>query len=77
MVTIKLFGSLRLKTGFKEMQAYASSVSEACALLARATGHDKKEFKNCLFVINGKQGKYSSVLAEGDELVLMSPSGGG
>ena len=47
MVTIKLFGSMRLKTGFKEMEAYASSVSEACGLLARATGHDKKEFKNC------------------------------
>ena len=27
--------------------------------------------------IDGKQGKYSSALAEGDELVLMSPSGGG
>lgn len=77
MVTIKLFGSLRLKTGFKEMQAYASSVSEACGLLARATGYDKKEFKNCLFVINGRHAKYSSALSEGDELILMSPSGGG
>lgn len=77
MVTIKLFGSLRLKTGFKEMQAYASSVSEACGLLARATGYDKKEFKNCLFVINGRHAKYSSALNEGDELILMSPSGGG
>ena len=77
MVTIKLFGSLRLKTGFKEMQAYASSVAEACGLLARATGYDKKEFKNCLFVINGRRSKYSSPLKEGDELILMSPSGGG
>ena len=77
MVTIKLFGSLRLKTGFREMQAYASSVSEACGLLARATGYDKKEFNNCLFVINGRHAKYSSALNEGDELILMSPSGGG
>ena len=77
MVTIKLFGSLRLKTGFREMQAYASSVSEACGLLARATGYDKKEFKNCLFVINGRHAKYFSALNEGDELILMSPSGGG
>lgn len=77
MVTIKLFGSLRLKTGFREMQAYASSISEACSLLARATGFDKKEFKNCLFVINGKRAGYSSSLKEGDELILMSPSGGG
>lgn len=77
MVTVKLFGSLRLKTGFKEMEVYASSVAEACRLLAKATGYDKKTFRNCLFVINGTLAKYSSSLKEGDELILMSPSGGG
>ena len=77
MITIKLFGSLRLKTGLKETQVRASSVSEACGLLADAAGRDKKEFKNCLFVINGSRGKYSSPLEDGDVLMLLSPSGGG
>lgn len=77
MVTIKLFGSLRLKTGFKEMQVYASSVSEACALMARATGWNLKEFKNCVFSLNGTQVKYSAKLKDGDELIFLSPSGGG
>lgn len=77
MVSIKLFGSLRLKTGFKGMEAYVSTVREACEVLARATGWDEKDFKRCVFMINGKQSKLSASLSEGDELVLMAPSGGG
>ena len=65
MVRIKLFGVLRLKTGFKETEANVSSVREACEIVSRATG------------VNGKQSKLSAALQDGDELVLMSPSGGG
>ena len=75
MVTIKLFGSL--KTGFKEMEAYVASVKEACEIVARATGWAEKDFKRCAFMVNGKQSKLSSALKDGDELVLMAPSGGG
>jgi molybdopterin converting factor small subunit len=45
MVKIKLFGSLRLKTGLKELDADICKVKEAFPLLAEATGHKEKEFK--------------------------------
>lgn len=80
MVTIKLFGSLRLKTGCKGIDADISkvpTVKAACHALADSTGHPVKEFKNCVVMINGRQGGFSSRLSDGDELVFLVPSGGG
>ena len=77
MITIKLFGTLRLRTGFKEMQLYASDIEEVCLLLARVTGWGIKEFKACSFFLNGKEVKRSAKLKEGDEVVLLSPPKGG
>ena len=48
MVTIKLFGTLRLKTGFKGMEADITSVKEAWQLLSDKTGLPVREFKNAL-----------------------------
>lgn len=77
MVTVKLYGALRLRCGLKEMTFYASSVKEACQLLARATGVDMKEFKKSSFFINGKEVKVGAALNAGDELVLLAPPQGG
>ena len=77
MVTIKLFGSLRLKTGFKGMEADISRVKDSFPLLAEATGLKEKEFKQCVLMVNGKQSKANTMLLDGDELVLLTPAGGG
>ena len=78
MVTIKMFGSLRLKTGFKGMKADVGSIPEACELVAKETGWDVKEFKGCIFCVNGKMNsKISTKIKDGDELIFMAPSGGG
>ena len=77
MIKIKLFGTLRLKTGFKEMEADITSVKDAWPLLAEATGLPAKEFKKCIIALNGKPCKASVKLTDGDELTLFSPSGGG
>ena len=80
MVTIKLFGSLRLKTGCKGLEVSLSDVRDvkgACQLLADETGRSAKEFRNCVFMINGKPGRLSSALRDGDELVLLAAAGGG
>ena len=53
MVRIKLFGVLRLKTGFKETEANVSSVREACEIVSRATGWDGKDLNRCIFMVNG------------------------
>ena len=80
MINIKMFGSLRLKTGFKGGEvdySKVSSVKEACEYLSEITGKDPKEFKNCNYVVNGKMVKPNAKLNDGDELVLMAASGGG
>lgn len=77
MVTIKLFGTLRLKTGCKGIKAEVSTVKEGCEALAEATGLSYKEIKKCITVVNGAQTKLSAPLQDGDELALFSPSGGG
>jgi len=77
MVTIKLFGTLRLKTGFKSIETDISSVREAWQVLSDETGLPAKEFKKCIVSVNGKQSKTSAGLQEGDELAFFSPSGGG
>lgn len=77
MVKIKLFGSLRLKTGLKELDADINRVKDAFPLLAKATGLKEKDFKQCVMLINGKQVKASTLLLDGDELELLTPAGGG
>ena len=80
MIKIKLFGSLRLKTGCKGLEADSKDVrtiKEACVLMADTTGMTTAEYKNCVIMLNDKQAKISSKLSDGDELVFLAPSGGG
>lgn len=77
MVTIKVYGTLRLKCGLGQMEAYTDSIKDACRILALATGTPEKEFKHCTFAVNGKKVGYSTRLKDGDELVFLAPSGGG
>ena len=84
MVTVKLFGLFRLDTGLKEFQANARTVKELYPLLlaeARRVKPDTKvtaaDIDGCIIMINGRQGKKSSKLADGDEVMLMSPVCGG
>lgn len=84
MVHVKLFGLLRLDTGLKELDAEASSVRELYpVLLAEAkrakpsTTVSAADIDGCIVMINGKQGKKSSRLRDGDEVQLMSPVCGG
>ncbi len=84
MVHVKLFGLLRLDTGLKELDAEASSIRTLYPVVLenarKANPHTKitaADIDGCIAVINGKQGKKSSRLSDGDEVWLMSPVCGG
>lgn len=77
MVTIKIYGTLRLKCGLGQMEAYTDSIKDACRILALATGTLEKEFRHCTFAVNGKKVGLGTRLKDGDELVFLAPSGGG
>ena len=76
MITVKLYGLLRLNSGIKERQLEAASVKEVIAHLC-GEGIPKKEIEGCIILINGKHANKRSKLASGDTVVLMSPVAGG
>ena len=84
MVKVKLFGLFRLDTGLKEVTVEAGSVRELYPLLLAEAKKAKPETKvtakdidGCIVMINGKPGRKSSKLHDGDEVMLMSPVCGG
>ena len=76
MITVKLYGLLRIESGIKEKQLNAATAAEVLNTLAEC-GIPKKDLDSCMILINGKTGKKRSKLADGDTVVLMSPVAGG
>lgn len=78
MITVKLFGLLRLDSGIREKQMEAASVREVLdGLLLETDRISKKDLNGCVIMINGKQGSKHSKLKDGDQVVLLSPVAGG
>ncbi len=78
MITVKLFGLLRLDSGIKEMTLDASSIAEVKnALLAKNDRITKRDVESCVILVNGKPSNMRSKLEDGDQVVLMSPVAGG
>ena len=76
MITVKLYGLLRLNSGIKERQLEAAAMKEVFARLS-GEGIPRKELDGCIILINGKPANKRSKLAPGDTVVLMSPVAGG
>ena len=76
MITVKLYGLLRIESGIKEVQLEAGSVNEVLAHLA-ARGIPRKELSGCVILVNGNSANRRSKLTDGDRVVLMSPVAGG
>ena len=76
MITVKLYGLLRIESGIKEKQLQAAAVKEVLDQLA-ACGIDRKDLNSCVILVNGKSASKRSKLTSGDTVVLMSPVAGG
>lgn len=76
MITVKLYGLLRIESGIREKQLEAATVKEVLQQLA-ACGIDSKSLKGCMILVNGKNANQRSKLADGDTVVLMTPVAGG
>ena len=76
MITVKLYGLLRIESGIKQKQLEARSVKEILILLADC-GIPKKELDSCVILVNGESANKRSKLTDGDTVVLMSPVAGG
>ena len=76
MITVKLYGLLRIESGIKEKQLEATTVKEVLEHLALC-GIARKELNGCVILVNGKSVNKRSKLTDGDTVVLMSPVAGG
>jgi molybdopterin converting factor small subunit len=82
MVTVKLFGLLRLDSGVKEFVSNASTIKELYAelkQLAEDNGNiiTEKNIKSCALLVNGQQADKNIKLKDGDQVVFMSMVAGG
>ena len=76
MITVKLYGLLRIESGIKEKQLEAAVVKEVLDQLV-ACGIDRKDLSGCVILVNGSSANKRSKLTDGDTVVLMSPVAGG
>ena len=84
MVTVKLFGTLRLNTGVKELTAEADSVRALYPFVLAEirkqkpdSGITEKALKSCLIAVNGKQVTPRTKLLDGDTVYLFPAAAGG
>ena len=76
MITVKLYGLIRIDSGIKEKQLEAATVKEVLDMLADC-GIDRKELMGAVILVNGKPANKRRKLSDGDTVVLMSPVAGG
>lgn len=76
MITVKLYGLLRLDSGIKEKQMEAATVMQVLDTLADC-GIPRKDLNACVILVNGTSASKRSKLRDGDTVVLMSPVAGG
>ena len=76
MITVKLYGLLRIESGIKEKRLEAATVRDVLQQLADC-GIPEKDLSGCVILINGNSANKRSKLTDGDTVVLMSPVAGG
>ena len=76
MITVKLYGLLRIESGIKEHRTEAARVKDVLSDLA-SSGISPKELDRCIILVNGKPANKRSTLHDGDTVQLMSPVAGG
>ena len=76
MITVKLYGLLRIESGIKERSIEASTIKEVFHDL-RMQGIGQKDLNCCVILINGKPANKRSSLKHGDVVQLLPPVAGG
>ena len=84
MVTVKLFGVLRLESGVKELRLEAGSVKELIPLVCREIRRQRpdcavseKDLRACLAAVNGIRVNPRTKLRDGDVVVFFPAAAGG
>ena len=76
MITVKLYGLLRIDSGIKERKIEAAAIKDVFQDLMHQ-GISKKDLNGCMILINGKPANKRNSLQDGDVVQLMPPVAGG
>ena len=76
MITVKLYGLLRIESGIREKRLEAARITDVLDHLA-GCGISKKALRGCVILLNGSGASRKSKLTTGDTVVLMTPVAGG
>ena len=76
MITVKLYGLLRIDSGIRERQIEAAGMQDVFRDLA-ALGISPRELKGCMILVNGKAASRRCKLQDGDVVQLLPPVAGG
>ena len=76
MITVKLYGLLRIDSGIRERTIEAATVRDVLNDLA-SQGISQKDLNACIILINGQSASIRSKVHDGDVVQLMSPVAGG
>ena len=84
MVTVRLFGTLRIDSGVKELQLEAETVKALYPLVIREIRAVKpdcaateKALRGCLVAVNGVRGNPRTRLRDGDVVYFFPAAAGG
>ena len=76
MITVKLYGLLRIESGIREQKLEAATVKEVLQAL-ESLGIDPRDLSSCVILVNGSSANKKCKLTNGDTVILMSPVAGG
>lgn len=76
MITVKLYGLLRLDSGIKERQLEAATVAQVLDYL-EDQGISRKDLSGAVILVNGENANKRRKLNDGDVVQLLSPVAGG
>ena len=84
MVTVRLFGTLRLESGVRELQLEAGSIRELVPLVCREIRRQRpdcavseKDLRACLVAVNGVRVNPRTRLRDGDVVYFFTAAAGG
>ena len=76
MITVKLYGLLRLDSGIKERQLEAATVAQILDYL-QSQGISRKDLNGAVVLVNGQSASKRTKVNAGDVVQLLSPVAGG
>ena len=76
MITVKLYGLMRVESGIRELQIEADTLKIMYSQL-QAAGLNKQDLKGCYVLCNGKPAARTIRFQDGDVVQLLPPVAGG